>query len=65
MGRGCGSGLESVANWESEVLEEGGRFLFRALLLRCDCNKSTGVHGSIVVHASGKDDCLTINVMYE
>lgn len=36
MGRGCGNGLEGVANWGSKVLEGGGRFLFRALLLRRD-----------------------------
>lgn len=36
MGRGCGSGLEGVVNWGSEVLGEGGKFLFRALLLRRD-----------------------------
>ena len=40
MGRGCGSVSTGVANWGSEVLEEGGRFLFRALLLIGDGSAS-------------------------
>jgi hypothetical protein len=36
MGRGCGSGSEGVANWGLEALGEVGRFLFRALLVKCD-----------------------------
>ena len=36
MERDCGSGSEGVANWGLEVLGEGGRFLFRALLVSCD-----------------------------
>lgn len=34
MERGSGNGLEGVANSGLEVLEGGGRFLFRALLLK-------------------------------
>jgi hypothetical protein len=36
MEKGCGSGLEGVANWGLEALGEGGRFLFRALLVSCE-----------------------------